>query len=94
MLSTTVIPTVFQGLYYILLGYFYILIADVLLSWLPEIRRTRFGQLIHQIANPYMRLFRGWIVVGMFDFTPIIGFIIYQFGLNYFHIMVLQMPAQ
>lgn len=70
------------GVYYALLAYFYVLIASILLSWLPELRRNKIGQFIERLANPYMRIFRGLIVIGMFDFTPIIGFIIYRFGLS------------
>lgn len=73
---------------YALQAYFYILIANVLLSWLPELRRTRIGQIINNIANPYMRFFRGLLVIGMFDFTPIIGFFLYSTGLRYYSEMV------
>ncbi len=77
-LAITLLYYTFQALQI----YLYILIADVLLSWLPEIRQTTIGHWIHRLANPYMRLFRGWLVIGMFDFTPIIGFMLYQFGLS------------
>ena len=76
------------GVYYALLAYFYVLIASILLSWLPELRRNKIGQFIDRLANPYMRIFRGLIVIGMFDFTPIIGFIIYRFGLNQVYLMI------
>lgn len=62
--------------------YFYILIAFVLLSWFPEFRHTKFYRVIAQIAMPYMRLFRGLLVFGSFDFTPILGFLLYQWGLS------------
>ncbi len=64
--------------------YYYILIMYVLLSWIPEIRNSRFYFFVHQIADPYMRLFRGIIVIGQMDFTPIVGFLLYGFGLRYF----------
>ena len=68
--------------------YYYVLIAYVLMSWIPEIQRTRFYAFVAKLADPYMRLFRGLIVIGMMDFTPIIGFILYNVGLNYFGRMV------
>ena len=68
--------------------YFWILIAYVLMSWLPEIRGTKIHNFVSQVANPYMRIFRGILVFGMFDFTPIIGFILYQIGLDNFWRMV------
>lgn len=76
------------GVYYALTGYFYILIASILLSWLPEVKQSKIGRFIDRLANPYMRLFRGLIVIGMFDFTPILGFIIYRFGLNQIFLMI------
>ena len=72
------------ALYYVLQIYFFILIAFVLLSWVPDIKQTRFYYLLHVLANPYMRLFRGIIVIGAFDFTPIVGFMLYSFGLSAF----------
>jgi len=38
-----------------------------------------------------MKIFRGWIVIGVMDFTPIIGFIFYQVGLNAFSQMIFTM---
>ena len=68
--------------------YYYILIMYILLSWIPEIRTTKFYYYVHLIADPYMRLFRGIIVIGQMDFTPIVGFLLYGFGLNYFRAFV------
>ena len=73
---------------YALTAYYYTLIAYVLMSWIPELRGSKVHKVVHSIANPYMRVFRGLLVFGMFDFTPIIGFILYQVGLNYFWEMV------
>lgn len=86
--------TFFLILGYILKAYYYILIAYVLMSWIPELRGSKFHQVIHGIANPYMRVFRGLLVFGMMDFTPIIGFIIFQVGLKYYDQMLIIMAAQ
>lgn len=69
---------IFKALEY----YYYILVASVLLSWIPDLKRSTVGQFIDKLANPYMRIFRGWVVIGVMDFTPIIGFMFYYFGLN------------
>ena len=71
-----------------LTAYYYTIIAYVLMSWIPEIRGSKIHKIVHSIANPYMRIFRGLLVFGMMDFTPIIGFILYQIGLDYFWEMV------
>ncbi len=77
-----------QILYYILNIYFYVLIAYVLLSWIPDIRETKFYYYLHQVADPYMRLFRGILVFGQMDFTPIVGFFLYMFGLQFFQAFI------
>lgn len=69
-------------LYRVLEIYFYTLIIYVLLSWIPELRQSRFYQMLGTITEPYMRLFRGLIVIGMIDLTPILGFFLFQFGLQ------------
>ncbi len=69
-------------IYYLLTVYFYMLIAYILFSWVPELQQTRFYQVLHQIADPYMRIFRGLLVFGQFDFTPIVGFLLFRIGLS------------
>ncbi len=69
---------------YAIQAYFYMLIAYILLSWVPSIRESKFYYYLHVITNPYMRIFRGFLVVGNFDFTPMIGLLLYSFGMNAF----------
>lgn len=88
------IGIVFYWIYQALRVYLYVIIASILMSWVPELRRTKIGQLIDRIASPFMNLFRGIVVVGMFDFTPMIGIILYQLGLSYLAQMVNMMIAQ
>jgi YggT family protein len=64
------------------------------MSWVPEIKHTKIGQLIDRIANPFMRIFRGIIVIGMFDLTPMLGLFLYQLGLTYLGQMVNIMVSQ
>ncbi|MFP4078681.1 MAG: YggT family protein [Bacillota bacterium] len=71
-------------LYTILEVYFYIMIAYVLLSWIPSIRESKLYYYLHVLVNPYLRFFRGIVVIGYFDFTPILGFLLYSFGLQAF----------
>jgi len=74
--------------YWMLKVYYWILIAFVLGSWIPELRNTKIYRVIYNLANPYMRLFRGFLVIGMMDFTPILGFMLYSFGLTYLAQMI------
>lgn len=62
--------------------YFYIILITVILSWTPIVN-SQFYQILLKITAPFMNLFRGWIVIGNMDFTPIIGFILYQALLNF-----------
>ncbi len=71
-------------LHTILTVYFYLMIAYILLSWFQDVRTSAFYYYLHVITNPYLRIFRGVVVIGNFDFTPIIGFLIYSFGLQAF----------
>jgi YggT family protein len=77
-----------RGLEFLLTAYYYVLIAYVLLSWVPSLHQSKLYYYIASLANPYMRIFRGILVIGMIDLTPILGFIIYQFGLTSFSEMV------
>jgi len=73
-----------ETLHTVLTVYFYIMIAYVLLSWVPSIREGKLYYYLHVLVNPYLRFFRGIIVIGYFDFTPILGFLLYSFGLQAF----------
>ena len=54
--------------------YTYILIASILLSWLPNAKESSFGQLLSRLTDPYLDIFRRIIPpIGMIDFSPIIA---------------------
>ncbi len=71
----------FSAIYFALNIYFYMIIAYILLSWIPEIRESKFYYLLYQIVSPYMRFFRGILVFGQMDFTPIAGIMLLRFFL-------------
>ncbi len=72
------------GLYYLLTGYFYAMILFILLTWFPQARESKLYYYLFLITNPYLRIFRGVLVFGQMDFTPIVGFLLYSFGLQAF----------
>lgn len=88
------IALIFYYIYWALQIYFYLIIASVLMSWVPELKKTRIGQLIERLVSPFMSIFRGIIVIGMFDFTPMLGLFLYQLGLGYLLQMVAIMAQQ
>lgn len=61
--------------------YFYMIIAYVLLSWLPNARQSFVGELLGKIVEPYLSVFRRFIppIGGMIDISPIVALIALQF---------------
>ena len=75
---------IFNIVYWILKAYEYCLVARVLLSWAPDVAKTRFGRLLYTITEPYLGIFRRFIPpismgAGYMDLSPIIAFIAYYF---------------
>ncbi len=65
-------------LFQILMFYNYIIIAGLILSWIPVLYRFRIFRIIRKMCDWYMEPFYGYVVIGPIDFTPIIGFMIYD----------------
>jgi YggT family protein len=54
--------------------YSFILIASILMSWIPNAKESSFGQMLTRITDPYLDIFRKFIPpLGMIDFSPIIA---------------------
>ncbi|MDD4184542.1 MAG: YggT family protein [Candidatus Izemoplasmatales bacterium] len=69
--------------YWVLSGYFYLMIITLILSWTP-LRSSRFYDFLDKIASLYLRYFRGWAVVGgTIDLSPMIGLLLYQLLLSF-----------
>jgi len=58
--------------------YYYVLIFYIIMSWVPAIRDSSFYKLLGMLCDPFFRIFRGWIVIGSIDFTPMVGLILYS----------------
>ncbi len=59
-----------------LLGYYsWVLIAYILLSWFPNARESRFGQILAFLCEPFLNPFRRIIppIGGMLDISPIVA---------------------
>lgn len=74
--------TVYITLYWILQIFSGFLTISIILSWLPSLYEYKIFRLIRSVSDWYLRPFRGVLVIGMFDLTPIIGIGIYQFILS------------
>lgn len=59
----------------------YLIIAYVLLSWLPNARESAIGGMLGKLAEPYLSLFRRFIppIGGMIDISPIVALFALRF---------------
>lgn len=65
----------FEFVYYAYRIYFYLIIAYVLMSWVPNARESTIGQWLGKIVEPYLSIFRRFIppIGGILDISPIIA---------------------
>ncbi|WP_309122905.1 YggT family protein [Paenibacillus sp.] len=61
--------------------YFYMIIAYVLLSWVPNARDSFVGQLLGRVTEPYLGIFRRFIpaIGGVIDISPIVAIFALRF---------------
>jgi YggT family protein/cell division inhibitor SepF len=61
--------------------YTYMIIAYVLLSWLPAARESFIGEMLGKLVEPYLSVFRRFIppIGGMIDISPIVALIALKF---------------
>ncbi len=54
--------------------YQYMVIAYVLMSWVPQMRDTAIGQLLERLVEPFLAPFRRFVPsLGVIDISPIIA---------------------
>ncbi|MFD2672293.1 YggT family protein [Marinicrinis sediminis] len=61
--------------------YLYMIIAYILLSWLPNARNSFIGELLGRFVEPYLGFFRRFIppIGGVLDLSPIIAIFALRF---------------
>lgn len=61
--------------------YTYMIIAYVLLSWLPSLRESFIGELLSKLVEPYLAPFRRFIpsIGGVIDISPIVALFALRF---------------
>lgn len=61
--------------------YSYVIIAYVLLSWVPNARSSFIGEILGKLVEPYLSPFRRLIppIGGMIDISPIVALIALNF---------------
>lgn len=61
--------------------YQYMVIAYVLMSWVPQMRETSIGQLLEKLVEPYLAPFRRFIpTLGFIDISPIVALFALHFA--------------
>ncbi len=59
--------------------YSYMMIAWIILSWIPNLRTAPIVVVLGRLVEPYLSLFRRIIPpMGGIDFSPIIAFFVYR----------------
>lgn len=72
------------GLYIALWAYHSIILISIILTWIPNALNTKAGSLIYEMSNWMLRPFRGWLIIGFLDLTPVIGILILQYVMRIF----------
>ncbi|WP_232698402.1 YggT family protein [Brevibacillus daliensis] len=61
--------------------YFYMVIAYVLMSWVPQMRETPIGSMLERLVEPYLSLFRKIIPpLGFIDLSPMVAMLALYFA--------------
>ncbi|MEO3947468.1 YggT family protein [Gorillibacterium sp. CAU 1737] len=72
--------------------YSFLVIAYILMSWLPNVRQSRVGEIIGRIVEPYLAPFRKLIppIGGMIDISPMLAiFLLYYVYLGIDYLVIL-----
>ena len=68
-------------LYRIISIYSWAIIIYIFMSWVPNARESKFGQILASICEPYLDPFRKIIPpLGMIDISPIVAIFVLQFA--------------
>lgn len=69
-----VVNLIFNGVMWAFQIYTILLVIYILMSWVPSMRETKFGQFLAVIVEPYLGFFRKFIPpLGMIDISPIVA---------------------
>jgi len=72
------------------------IIAYVLLSWVPNVRGSAVGEMLGKLVEPYLKPFRRLIpsIGGIIDISPIIAYIALYYvaiGIKYIAFLITQL---
>lgn len=65
---------IFTVIHFAFTVYQYMIIAYILMSWVPQMRETSIGSLLERLVEPYLAPFRRFIPsLGIIDISPIVA---------------------
>ena len=60
--------------------YSFMLIAYILMSWVPAAQNSAIGRMLEKVCEPYLGIFREFIPpIGMIDISPIVAIFLLNF---------------
>ena len=74
--------TILELFYHIFHGYWYVMIASIILSFISSSSNVKVLAFIREVGEWYIRPFTGKVYIGIFDIARIIGFILYTVMLD------------
>ncbi|MGE7089992.1 YggT family protein [Lysinibacillus sp. NPDC048646] len=79
-------------MYYVSLAfkaYSFMLIAYILMSWIPAAQNSAIGRMLEKVCEPYLGIFRKFIPpIGMIDISPIVAIFLLNFIQNGLFIVI------
>ena len=63
-------------------AYIWVIVIWCLLSWFPNARGTRLGEIINRLVEPYMRWFDFIPPLGGISFSPVVAIFVLYLVLN------------
>lgn len=60
--------------------YSFMIIIYILMSWIPSLQESKFGEILAKFVEPYLGIFRRFIPpIGMIDISPIVAIFLLSF---------------
>ncbi|MDD3926282.1 MAG: YggT family protein [bacterium] len=58
--------------------YYYLIIAHVIISWVPDLQRTRLAEIVHVLTEPVLVPLRRLVPLPGIDISPLLAIIVLQ----------------
>jgi len=58
--------------------YYYLILAHVIISWVPDLQRTRLAEIVHVLTEPVLVPLRRLVPLPGIDISPLLAIIVLQ----------------